>query len=120
MQVAVFKLTREYPVSSRNESNRHLNTWTVKILKSKVILLSVIPNKFYLFLRRNTNIYGPVFDFASLCLLCHGPTLPSEFSCFYSFPVIFVKCIYEIADERGLKTHNYFSFKHFIRTGNGS
>lgn len=92
MQIAVFRLFREHLASSRKGNSSQLNMQTVKILKSKVILLSVIPNKFYCFLRRNTKIPLPFVDFGSLSLLSHENTSGSKFSCFNSFPVIFVKC----------------------------
>lgn len=92
MQIAVFKLFREYPFTDRKGDSSQLNMWTVKILKSKVILLSVIPNKFYCFLRKNTNSYTHGTGFAGLRVLCHATAWATEIAGFNSFPVIFVKC----------------------------
>ena len=54
MQIAVFKLFMEDTFRIIKGISTQLNMYTVKILKSKVILLGVIPNKFYCFFRRNT------------------------------------------------------------------
>ena len=79
MQIAVFKLFREYAVSTPKGSSSQLNRLIVKILKSKVILLGVIPNKFYCFLRKNTKKLYPVLDSISLFALSHANTLYLRF-----------------------------------------